>query len=388
MIIPVSTDTPIYHLPFATAGLIVCNLALFISMATGHMNDPESWILTYGSSLTPLQWITSTFMHADIGHLLGNMVFLGIFGLIVEGKLGWWRFLLCYFLIGGVQSAGEQTLMLALGGQGGSLGASSIIYGLMAMAAIWAPKNEVSFFYFFWFILIYTGTAEVPILTVAAFYIGIDIASSIFLGFHSSSWLHVGGVLVGAPLGVVLLKLGMVDCEGWDLFHIYSDKGNSSNHKKLPAMAAAQQKKQQQKRHGKLLAGADQQIAHFLQQQNYEAAYKLHQKMAAVGNGVRLPRDAMLRLIAWLHQQRRWRDSCPLMAEFLSRFPQGAEKVRIKLAQICVVELDRPGKALDLAAELDLKKLSPDLVKLTENIVRHAKQQQQQGVVELDHDQW
>ena len=44
----------------------------------------------------PWQWLTANYMHADIFHLLGNMFVLWGFGLVVEGKVGWWRFLLIY----------------------------------------------------------------------------------------------------------------------------------------------------------------------------------------------------------------------------------------------------------------------------------------------------
>ena len=97
-------------------------------------------ILQYGT-FKPWQWITSNFMHAGIMHLLGNMFCLWGFGLVVEGKIGWWRFLLVYLGIGITQCGLEQTLML-FADEGGSLGASAIIYGLMAMCMVWAPRMK------------------------------------------------------------------------------------------------------------------------------------------------------------------------------------------------------------------------------------------------------
>lgn len=141
MLIPYSTDAPVYHLPIATVGLIVVNTVLFFAALFGGLPNLELWILPYGAGLTPAQWLTSMFMHDNLDHLLGNMLFLWLFGLVVEGKIGWHRFLACYLSIGIGQSMIEQTLQLALGGEGGSLGASSAIYGIMAMAAIWAPKK-------------------------------------------------------------------------------------------------------------------------------------------------------------------------------------------------------------------------------------------------------
>ncbi len=138
------------------------NTALFFGVLTGNLPGFEYWVLPYDAGLTPFQWLLSMFMHASFDHLLGNMLFLWIFGLVVEGKIGWWRFLLCYVGIGVVQSAGEQTLQLILGGEGGSLGASTAIYGIMAMSAVWAPKNNVHVFY--WLYFYFSGTIDVPIL--------------------------------------------------------------------------------------------------------------------------------------------------------------------------------------------------------------------------------
>ncbi len=76
-------------------------------------------------------------------HLLGDMFFLWGFGLLVEGKLGWWRFLTLYLGIGVVQSIIIQAAMLGASG-GGTPGSSGVIFGLMAISLVWAPKNEMS----------------------------------------------------------------------------------------------------------------------------------------------------------------------------------------------------------------------------------------------------
>ncbi len=85
MIIPYSTDAPIYHRPFATGTLIAVNVAVFVGLAaigssiTNDSHIARDLCLTYGLSCRPWQWITSTFMHADVVHLLGNMICLWAF---------------------------------------------------------------------------------------------------------------------------------------------------------------------------------------------------------------------------------------------------------------------------------------------------------------------
>src|SRR5262245_14429320 len=109
MFIPVGTDAPIYYRPIATIGLIAANVLLYFASFGGQM---DGWQLQLGNGLHPVQWWTSAFYHYDIFHVLGNMVFLWTFGVIVEGKLAWWRFLPLYFALAGMDGAVTQIMML------------------------------------------------------------------------------------------------------------------------------------------------------------------------------------------------------------------------------------------------------------------------------------
>ena len=108
MIIPWGTDAPIYHRPIATIGIIVVNVLAFLLFP---YQDHEEWTLVLGDGLHPLQWVTNIFMHAGFFQLAGNMLFLWTFGLVVEGKLGWWAFLLVYLGLGVSESAGMQLVV-------------------------------------------------------------------------------------------------------------------------------------------------------------------------------------------------------------------------------------------------------------------------------------
>ena len=66
------------------------------------------WALVLGDGLHPLQWVTNNFMHSGFFHLAGNMIFLWTFGLVVEGKLGWWRVLARVLGLAAGESAGMQ----------------------------------------------------------------------------------------------------------------------------------------------------------------------------------------------------------------------------------------------------------------------------------------
>ncbi len=91
--------------------------------------------------LHPVQWITSNFLHANILHLAGNLIFLWAFALVVEGKVGFFPFLAIFLGVGFVQCGLEHSWTPR----------SAIVYGLMAMALVWAPKNELGCVWWFGF---------------------------------------------------------------------------------------------------------------------------------------------------------------------------------------------------------------------------------------------
>ena len=117
-LIPINTDAPLYHFPYATIGLIVVNTICFV--ATGFaLNERllEPWLLQYGEGLNPLEWIPAAFAHGGFMHLIGNMFFLWGFGLVVEGKLGWRVFLPLYFGMAAAWGASTGPIPIILGTQ-------------------------------------------------------------------------------------------------------------------------------------------------------------------------------------------------------------------------------------------------------------------------------
>ena len=392
MLIPLNCDAPIYHWPFATVGLIVANVVAFILVwpYMWEQNDAVVcwWILEYGNGLQPVQWLTSNFAHLGPVHLIGNMVFLWLFGMVVEGKLGWWKFLAVYLGIGVVQAALTQILLLGMDGPAFSLGASSAIYGIIAMAIVWAPKNEITCFYFFWFLVIVVGTCEISIITFACIYIAFDILDVVFQvvmygGVLSTGWLHVMGAMVGAPVGVWLYKSKLVDCEGWDIFHAFgSDVEKEPDYTEIDKQVAKKKATKEQQH----LDAAKEQFDAYLAEDNIRAAATLVKKMRRIGGGLQLDRRELLMLIRGLHERQEIADSVPLMSELVKRFPNGCDAVRIKLAQICVTEIQKPARTLELLEPVELASLPEKHQQLARRIASKAKKLQAEGVYELDDD--
>jgi len=226
MIIPWGSDAPLYHRPIATIALMALNVLSFVVFPARAYED---WTLVLGGGINPLQWLTNIFMHAGWFHLIGNMIFLWTFAMIVEGKLGWWAFLLIYLGLG----IGESALMQVVVHSEvplHMLGASGIILGLLAMCLVWAPKNEVLCIVFFRFA---PNVFDLSILWFVAIYILLDVVTAGLTGLVMANLLehsrgailalaldHSIGLVLGFVLAVVLLKLDLVDCENWDLFAV------------------------------------------------------------------------------------------------------------------------------------------------------------------------
>ena len=140
LFVPYSTDAPVYHFPWAVVGLIATNVVCFVATGFGDHVTHDGWLLELGH-INPIEWISCAFFHFGWGHLIGNMVFLWTYGLIVEGKIGWLRFLLVYFGIMIVFGLTSQVALLAASGS--AAGASAVVFALGAMALVWAPKNEI-----------------------------------------------------------------------------------------------------------------------------------------------------------------------------------------------------------------------------------------------------
>ena len=89
--------------------------------------------------------LTAMFLHGSLGHLLGNMLYLGIFGDNVENRMGRVRFLLFYLIMGTVAAA-AQTFTALFSGRGlltPMIGASGAISGVMGAYMVLFPRNKV-----------------------------------------------------------------------------------------------------------------------------------------------------------------------------------------------------------------------------------------------------
>lgn len=375
LLFPYGTDAPLYHSPWGTLGLVLSMVTIQALFVLGVL-DPEPWILLWGEGLHPLQWVSSIFIHSGWGHLIANLIFLAVFGRIVEGKIGSLPFLAVFLGIGVGQAALEQTLFLGADG-GGSVGASSAIYGLLGVSMIWAPKNTIDFV---WWIL-RGGSFNLTIQSTAYIYLGLDMLGAILLGSMgavSSELLHLLGAAVGIGIGVALLKSGKVDCENWDWFSVRSGKHlegayGISGHLSGAAREAA---------HDEERALAQELLDEAIAEGKLREAAQIYRDTADATGGWTLSEEELEKLALGLFEQGALGAAQPFIEESRRRFPGESEPIELAWG-VLHLHASQFSRAVEILESVQPDFLSPaQEVKRQESITK-AKAEIAKGAIEF-----
>lgn len=449
MLIPINTDAPLYHFPYATIGLIIVNTVCFV--ATGFaMNDRllDPWLLEYGNGLNPLEWISAAFAHGGFLHLLGNMFFLWGFGLVVEGKLGWRVFVPLYLGLAAAWGAGVDILTLhrtdeyvlknvleldsidqlksmlesegvPLSEHGAStadelaqkvlshakgrcLGASGVLFALMAISLVWAPKNEMHIVGFLGFRPV---SFDVTIMTYSLWYLALNILELMVSQFQmGSSGLHMVGVAIGFPVGVLYLRKGWVDCENWDLFAVLSGKygrfadqnwalgshsatGKVYGDQPLPEASddtesetARRATSARNKKNQKALASVNERIDAGDVLTAAEELFNLRLNDESLCPD----KERTRKLAIGLLQAQAFDDAELWLQEYIDRFPEDNSWARIRMAQVLLTQRHKPNAALKCLKNLSSESLSEQLRALAKKIASAAKEQIRNGVQDAE----
>jgi len=147
--IPIGIVGRTFSLPFATISIILLNFLVYIpSRPEINLDLFEGLILKY-YDLNLFNFFTAMFHHANIYHLLFNMLFLWIFGSYLEGRIGWKKFI-AFYLVSGITATLGQTLFHSVVTPhpwrgGGFLGASGAISGVMGMFLMRCGHTKIRF---------------------------------------------------------------------------------------------------------------------------------------------------------------------------------------------------------------------------------------------------
>lgn len=201
--IPLKIHRPKSRFAVLTLLLIVINTGVFI--LTYYSKDFEKIVDALAFKLGPQSfwtWFTAMFLHANWFHLVGNMVFLYIFGSLLENVLSRFKYILLY-LIGGLAAAMAQGLIILFLNSDqidkfAAIGASGAIFALMGVVMIRFRQNKVT-----WYVI-------TPLLLLE-------------LLLLSGSYMGPIGFISGAAVFMVIVTYGffMQDLPFWQLFTVW-----------------------------------------------------------------------------------------------------------------------------------------------------------------------
>jgi membrane associated rhomboid family serine protease len=204
--LPIRDYNPPRRRALLTWGLILINFGVYFYLAQNPVMDENAIAryavtpadITAGRHLGTL--ITSMFLHANLLHVAGNMLFLWIFGNNVEDKLGELKFLVVYFASG----IGGSLLQIFITPDSTvpMLGASGAISGLLAAYVLYFPRARILTFVVPFFIF------TLPAYVFIGYWIALQGLNAFLnigaIGGGVAFFAHVGGFGTGLILALLL----------------------------------------------------------------------------------------------------------------------------------------------------------------------------------------
>ena len=219
--IPLRDVIPSRTTPGVTVTLIAVNVAVYLFQLMLTDRGQDAFIMGFGlvpAYFSPINVVTSMFVHGGLAHVGGNMLFLWIFGDNVEDRLGHGRFIV-FYLACGFAAAFAQTA-LNPGSLVPMVGASGAIAGVMGAYLVLYPHSRVLMLFPFpvflfelpavvflglWFLVQFlNGINQLPVFERDAISGGVAF------------WAHVTGFVVGVILVVIMKRPERARVEWWD----------------------------------------------------------------------------------------------------------------------------------------------------------------------------
>jgi len=212
---PLKDDNPTNTFPIMTVGLILANCLVFYHQLTLSLPASQRFIfewgaipyqivhgeVLYGRGLFPpfFTLFSSMFLHGGFMHLIGNMLYLWIFGNNIEDTLGHLRFLIFYLLTG--LSAALLQVFSDPQSTTPMIGASGAVAGVLGAYLLLFPHARILTLMF---IFVFIRMIRVPALVVLGFWffiqlLGITAGAETGVAFFA----HIGGFVAG----LVMVKI-------------------------------------------------------------------------------------------------------------------------------------------------------------------------------------
>lgn len=209
LFIPLRTDSPLRSTPYMNWLLIAANVVVFAATSI----KPE-WKTQFDLSPrdpTLLAFFTYQFVHENIMHIAGNMLFLYIFGNNVNDKMGNIGYL-AFYLAGGVTAGICYTVTQQTGAP--IIGASGAIAAVTGAYLILFPRSLITIFYWF----IFFGKYEIQSLWFILAFFALDVFGNFAGQDNVAHMAHIGGTIFGAIVCLGLVGTHLLPRDQWDMW--------------------------------------------------------------------------------------------------------------------------------------------------------------------------
>ncbi len=198
MFLPIGDENPRERTPYVNYALLAANIVVFFLWC---FPQPSKAVLVHWAMiparLDPVTLFTGLFLHANLMHLVGNMLFLWIFGDNVEDRLGHVGYAAFYLAAGLVADAAH--LYTTLHPEMPTLGASGAISGVLGAYLVFFPRHRVK-------MLLWLGFYVDRLLVPAFLWIGFWFLQQLLFNFAGGVGVaymaHIGGFLAGLAVAL------------------------------------------------------------------------------------------------------------------------------------------------------------------------------------------
>ncbi|MDX1565434.1 MAG: rhomboid family intramembrane serine protease [Phycisphaeraceae bacterium] len=368
MFIPLRTDRTLRHTPWVNRALILINVIVFAATfrqieyigLLQHKGWTQDLIaqeaplfdhFLHTGHWTWLQLLSYQFLHGDIWHLLGNMLFLYVFGNAVEDRLRPWGYAGLY-LIGGMVAAAAQIAWSQVSGDHGPvLGASGSVAAVTGAFLALCPKTRVTVL----FVFILIAFFEVPSMYIIFFYFLKDLLLQSLGGTGVAYMAHIGGTLFGFAIGMALLGLKILPREPYDflaLAHHWNRRRQfrSLDRRGMEPWAAQASRKMEEpmSQEQQELAGRRQAVFDALGREDNLAAARAYDRLLEADAEQVLPRIEQADLANRAMQAQQYGTAAAAYRKLLEKYPNDAQtpEARLMLALLLHRYLGRSAEAL------------------------------------------
>jgi membrane associated rhomboid family serine protease len=218
--IPLRDVIPSRTTPWVTYLILALNVVVFVFELSLSRDDLTRFFFAHGLIPAHFSWpaaVSSMFLHDGWLHIGGNMLSLWIFGDNVEDRMGHWRFLIFYVLVGLAavlaQTAADPASTLPL------IGASGAIAGVMGAYFVTFPTSRILVLVF---LLFFVDVVEIPALLYLGFWFLLQLVEGVGrIGMSGMTggvafWAHAGGFLAGIATVWLFRKRERQRVEWWN----------------------------------------------------------------------------------------------------------------------------------------------------------------------------